>query len=188
MTDTDTTTKTTALMTIINALEPLLPEERRRTVDAAMTYLGEPVKAAPVTRKSGTGEGDSGGDHPAAASKWMEKYGVSAEELEQVFHFDGNGGFVIHDAPGRWKKEQTLNTYTLTGLGAYLATGNGAFDDATARGFCVKIGCMDQANHATHLSDKHPEFTGDKKKGYTLTTVGMKNGAALVKELAGTAK
>jgi hypothetical protein len=183
MTDT-----TIALTKIIEALTPLQADERRRTVDAAMTFLGEPVKAAPGARKPGTGEGDSGGDHPATASKWMETSGVTPEQLDQVFHFGGDGKFDILDAPGTTKKDQTLNTYILTGLGTYLATGNRAFDDATARGFCVKIGCYDAANHATHLKEKHPEFSGDKKTGYTLTTVGTKRGAALVKELAGVTK
>jgi hypothetical protein len=63
------------------------------------------------------------------------------------------------------------------------------FENAMARGFCEKIGCYDQANHAVHLKkNKGGEFSGDKNKGYTLTSVGMKRGAALVKELAGAAK
>jgi hypothetical protein len=31
-----------------------------------------------------------------------------------------------------------------------------------------------------------PEFTGDRSKGYSLTNPGIKRGAALVKEVAGT--
>jgi hypothetical protein len=193
MPDTETTNAETAnaLMTIIKVLTPLKSEVRRRTVDAAMTYLGEVTKAAPTETKAGAaGARERAGDenYPAAASKWMERHGISDEELDQVFHFNKDGSFAIHDAPGRSKKEKTLNAYILTGLGKYLTTNDKAFDDAPARAFCEDIACYDPANHAVHLKHKHPEFSGDKKKGYTLTNVGVKRGAELVKELAGAAK
>ena len=44
------------------------------------------------------------------------------------------------------------------------------------------------ANHAVHLKNNRGEFSGHKQRGYTLTNVGMKRGAAIVKELLGTAK
>ena len=94
--------------------------------------------------------------------------------------------FDIHDVPGKSKKEKTLNTYILTGLGTFLATSQKDFDDAVAREFCQTIGCYDNANHAAHLKDfKGSELTGNKNKGYTITKPGIKKGAALVKELAG---
>ena len=90
--------------------------------------------------------------------------------------------------PGRSKKEKTLNAYILTGLGRFLTKNDRVFDDALARGFCETIGCYDPANHAAHLKDKGPEFTGDKSRGYSVTNLGIKRGAALVKEHAGAAK
>jgi hypothetical protein len=118
----------------------------------------------------------------------MQQYSVSPEELDQVFHFKGDGIFDIHDAPGKSKKEKTLNTYILTGVGRFLITNNREFDDQTVRGFCETIGCYDRANHAAYMKAKGPEFSGDKKKGYSLTNVGVKRGATLVKEVAATAK
>jgi hypothetical protein len=38
------------------------------------------------------------------------------------------------------------------------------------------------------LKRKGADLSGDKRRGYTLTSVGIKRGAALVKELAGAAK
>ena len=117
----------------------------------------------------------------------MKQNSVSTEELDQVFHFNSDGSFDLLNAPGKSKKQQTLNTYILTGLGKYLASGGDrGFDDATARQFCETIGCYDQANHAVHLKNRGPEFTGDKHKGWSLTNPGVKRGAALVKEVAGT--
>jgi hypothetical protein len=118
----------------------------------------------------------------------MKKHDISEEELDQVFHFGEDGSFVIHDVPGKSSREKTLATYALTGVGTFLTTNQRAFDDSTARGFCETIGCYDRTNHSKHLKEKHPEFTGDKSKGYSLTNPGLKRGAALVKELAGATK
>jgi hypothetical protein len=182
---------TEALTTIVEALTPLESEERYRTVNAAMTLLGEVTKAASgglkgVPSDAANNAGD--GDYPLAVTAWMEKHGVSAEQLDQVYHFGGNGAFVVQHAPGNTKKEQTLNTYTFTGLGRFLVANERTFDDVMARGFCATIGCLDASNHATILKEKHPEFTGDKSKGYSLTNVGLATGTALVKGMAGGGK
>ncbi len=120
----------------------------------------------------------------------MEQNNVSIEELEQVFHIETDGGtFEIHDVPGKSKKDKTLNTYILTGLGQFLATNAKAFEDALARQFCVEIGCYDRANHATHINKyKGSELSGNISKGFTITGTGLKRGAALVKEFVGAAK
>lgn len=179
------------LTAVVRALKPLDFAERRRTVEAAMHYLGE----APVTKLDLPSNGSpeetpsNMAGIPQTAVTWAKQNNITADEIDQVFHFGANGTFDIHDAPGKTKKEKTLNTYILTGLGKWLASGEASFDDALARNFCTLIGCYDAANHASHLKDyKGPEFTGDKNKGYTLTTPGKKKGASLVKELAGGAK
>lgn len=182
MASTDTTS---ALTSIINILTPLTSEDRHRTVNAAMLFLGETVKAP---GPAGTGKGVGEGSNPGAVGAWMTQYGVSQDQMDQVFHFNNDGSFSIHDAPGRSKKEKTLNTYILTGLGKFLMTNDRAFDNSMARGFCETIGCVDPGNHAAYLKNKGPEFSGDKNKGYSLTNVGVKRGAALVKELASAAK
>jgi hypothetical protein len=182
-----------ALTAIIAELTPLSSEERHRTINAAMMFLGETTASK---RKPAAGgdmaeehhDDDAGADshHSAHRSKWMKQNGISAEGLDHVFHFNSDGSFDLLNAPGKWKKEQTLNTYILTGLGRFLASGTDrSFDDATARQFCEKIGCYDQANHATHLKNRGTEFTGDKNKGYIITNHGMKRAAALVKEVVG---
>jgi hypothetical protein len=178
-----------ALTTIIRVLQPLSSDERQRTVGAAMMFLGE---TAPPKHKASSADaerdsnGDAEGDYSRQITKWMKQYDVSAEELDQVFHFGGDGTFDLLHAPGKTKKDQTLNTYILTGLGKYLSTNDRTFDDATARAFCEKIGCFDKSNHATHMKKTGPEFTGDRSKGYSLTNPGIKRGAMLVKEVAGT--
>jgi hypothetical protein len=182
----ETENATTALNAIITALTPLPSDQRRRTVDAAMLFLGEKTTAEQIEPRLTPQDGyapDYEG-RPPQATKWMNQHGVSEEELERTFHFNGDGTFDIHDVPGKSKKERTLNTYALTGLGKFLSTNHRAFDDSTAREFCEKLGCYDPANHAVHIKAKGAEFSGDKAKGFALTTVGMKRGAVIVKELA----
>jgi hypothetical protein len=130
MSDNDTTH---ALTTIIKALAPLSSDERRRTVEAALLFLGETAKAVPAeptAAATSIGKGPGDGSYPAAVNVWMDQHGISAEELDQVFHFKGNGSFDIHDVPGKSKKEKTLNTYILTGLGKFLTTNAREFDDS----------------------------------------------------------
>jgi hypothetical protein len=192
-------TETDALTQIIKVLMPLKSEDRRRAVAAAMLFLGESAEPAPAGSGSSAerrtaapaaavnGAGD--GDYPPAARKWMEQNGVSSEDLEQVFHFNGDGSFdIIHDAPGKSMRERTLNTYVLTGVGKLMTSNDRMFVDSMARDFCVKTGCYDKPNHSTYLRNKGAELSGERGKGYILTTVGMKRGAALVKELAGAGK
>jgi hypothetical protein len=175
---------------VVKALKPLNSLERHRTVEAAMLYLGEtPFQKADRQGFQEPSKGNPGGEgYGAEASTWLKQNNVSADELDLVFHFGADGTFDIHDAPGKSRKEKTLNAYVLTGLGKYLTTGQREFDDALARGFCHTIGCYDNANHATYLKDKGPEFTGDKSKGYTLTNPGMKKGRMLVKAMAGASR
>jgi hypothetical protein len=181
---------TKVLTTLIEVLEPLTSEDRQRNVRAAMTYLGETVKSSPGKPNDGADKGSDDNDYEGfseAGRRWMAENKVSPDQLDRVFHLKADGTFDLLNAPGTYKKEQTLNTYTLTGLGTYLANGERAFDDATARKFCVKIGCYDSANHSyTIKGNKGGEFSGDKK-GYTITNIGLKRGAELVKELAGSA-
>jgi hypothetical protein len=187
---------TDALTTIINLLKPLTSEDRQRTVGAAMMFLGEaplskPKLAQKDSKSDDSDEGDDTdeGDYSAHIKKWMKQNDVSSEELDQVFHFNDDDTFDLLHSPGKTKKEQTINIYTLTGLGKYLAANDRSFDDTTARAFCEKMGCFDKSNHSTHLHVKNrPEFTGDKSKGYSLTNPGIKRGAALVKEVSGAAK
>jgi hypothetical protein len=184
------TTETAALTKVIEALRSLNSEERRRTVESAMVFLGEQTSSLKKTAKdTGSGEIASDDRFSMAAGKWMQKYDISADELDQVFHVADDGSFDIHDVPGSSKKDKTLNTYILVGLGKFLTTGEQSFDDSMARHLCENLGCYDAANHAAHLRKyRGPELTGNKKKGYTLTAAGLKGAAAIVKQLAGANK
>ena len=175
------------LVKMINILKPLSSGARRRVVDAAMVFLGDGVKPAAATprKQEPTGTPADESEYTEAARRWMRQQNVSTEAMERVFHFTGTE-FAIHEVPGKSKREQAIHAYILTGLGLYLMNnGHREFPDGMARGFCETLGILDPPNHAKYLKDKHPEFTGDKNKGYVLSNPGLKRGAELIKEVAG---
>ena len=121
---------------------------------------------------------------PIKAQTWMKQNDISVDELQSVFLLtNGSVEVIASDIPGKGKKEKTYNAYVLTGIARLLATDMPNFDDKTARDLCISFGCMDNTNHANYLKNKGNEFSGNKEKGWMLTTPGLKRGGALVKEL-----
>ena len=169
---------------VVEVLSPLSSEDRARVIGAALALLGDVQSkiAAPKFAEPKLDDAEFGTLSPRARS-WMGQYGVSAGELQQIFHLADGEVEVIATVPGRNKKDQTFNAYILTGLGQLLATGTAAFTDKAARALCEVSGCYDSANHATHMKDKGNEFTGSKEKGWTLTAPGLKRAADFVKEM-----
>jgi hypothetical protein len=173
-------------MKLIEVLEPMSAEERRRNINAALTYFGDaglesaPKGARPPSHVDG---GDSGHFPPAIAGR-MKQHGISSDHAVHVFEFRDGEPFKVLAVPGRGKKPQTLAMYHLVGLGTYLETGKRDFTDAIARDHCKMYGCYDSPNHASYLDQKHPAFTGDKDSGWMLTVPGIKVAAAIVKEVA----
>jgi hypothetical protein len=175
-----------AMTKVVEVLSPLSSEDRARVISAALALLGEPQsRTSPLLAASEqiAEDADLAVLLPLRAKTWMNQNGISATELQQVFHLSDGGPEVIAAVPGRNKKEQTYNAYVLTGLGQLLATGTTAFTDKAARALCEASGCYDSANHAAHMKDKGSEFNGSKDKGWTLTALGLKRGADLVREL-----
>ncbi len=111
-----------------------------------------------VPSRAGADAEDDGGGAlalPIRARTWMKQNGVSAEELQQVFHLENGGAEVIAgEIPGKSKKDKTYSAYILTGLSKLLSTGAPTFDDKTARGLCEASGCYDPANHSVHIKEK----------------------------------
>lgn len=167
------------LARLVELLSPLTPEARSRLMRAAMVLLGE----EPVSPVAAIEEANLLPGLPPKASAWMRQNGLSAEQLQQVFHIEGGTASVIAALPGRNKKEQTYSAYIMSGIGQLLITGEPFFDDKMARTLCERSGCYDSANHSSHLNNRGNEFTGSKDKGWTLTVPGLKRGADLIKQM-----
>ncbi len=174
-----------AMNQIVDILGPLSSDERGRVISAAMMMLGDAsMSARPAPAQLSAPDDSEISDLPVRAKTWMRQHSVSQEQIQQVFHKDGEAVDVIAaHIPGRSKKEQTYNAYILTGLARLLSSGNATFDDKTARTLCESAGCYDPANHAAYMKNKGNEFSGNKEKGWTLTAPGLQRAAALVKDL-----
>jgi hypothetical protein len=171
--------------TIVAELTPLTSEERQRVIQASLTLLGEAPIAhgKSVDPQSPAREGDA--RLPPRARIWMQQNGLSAEQLDQVFHFDNETVAVIAaEMPGRNRSEQSRNAYVLTGTAKFLATGDANFEDKEARALCESLGCYDSTNHAKYLKEKGNEFTGSKDEGWKLTAPGLKRAASLIQDLS----
>jgi hypothetical protein len=177
-----TTNIAEAATKIVELLAPFESEERQRAVRAALTLLGE---GALPTVEPATGRlNDDVDGTPARAKAWLRQHGVTSENLEHVFHRDGDRVEVIAAGiPGSSTKERTLNAYLLAGISRLLATGDASFDDGTARQLCRTLGHYDHTNHATYLRDKGNKFAGSKEQGWTLTAPGLAQAAALIKQM-----
>ena len=176
---------------IVDLLSPLDSDQRQRAVSASLTILGEAAVRGPkgqIEDDENKGAGEAG-DLPTKAKTWLRQNGLTLDQLSDVFHItDGTADVIASEMPGKNKKAQSLNAYVLAGLAQLLANGEPTFTDKNARNLCSSSGCYDNANHSATLKDKGNWFTGSKDKGWTLTALGLKHGAQLVKELTGAGK
>jgi hypothetical protein len=170
---------------VVQVLTPLSSKDRARLITAAFAILGDEMPSIASGDVASKATADMEANNlPARARAWMKQTGVSAAELEEVFHVTEGGAEMIAAVPGKNKKEQTYNAYILTGVGQLLLTGNTTFSDKTARALCESSGCYDNANHSASIRDRGNEFTGTKDKGWTLTVPGLNRAAEIVKELS----
>ncbi|MBS1983499.1 MAG: hypothetical protein JST16_04945 [Bdellovibrionales bacterium] len=173
---------------MVTILTPLSSEDRNRVIHAALMLLGgKPFEIQDGQRSV---DGAAGGDKtkfaslPARAQTWAKQNNLASDELQQVFHIDGETAEVISsEISGKNTAEKTIKAYLLTGLANLLSTGTPTFTDKAARTLCESLGCYDNTNHGKYLKKKGNLITGTKQKGWTITAPGLKRGAALVKEL-----
>jgi hypothetical protein len=168
---------------IVELLAPLASEERMRILKAALALLGENKGDLSVDQELDSTAGRL--SVPQRANAWMKQNGVSAEDIQQVFHIsDGKVEVIAPEMPGTNDKERTHNAYVLKGIANLLEKDVPTFTDDAARELCKSSGCLNASNHAKFIDGKSNEFTGTKKGGWTLTAPGLKRGGSLVKELA----
>lgn len=171
-------------------------EERERAFAGARAVLG-------MVGQSGAAGATAKAEHNAAApwqdgsavqgissagARWIKRFGIADDRIKEVFHVEDGKVRLIGDAIGKAKREQTINTYLLTGVTALLETGKPDFTDEAAREYCVNLGCYDMANHSKTLSQFGNQITGSKAAGWKLTSPGLAAAAALLKTKAQTDK
>jgi hypothetical protein len=172
---------------LVSALEGLdNADERRRAIQAALTVCGDPAfnpgnanDTSAGAKTSQTSAVTPTGVH-AAGLAWMQRNGLTAQHIEQVFHIEDTGVTLL-SAAGKGKRQQTINTYLLTGVSALLHAGKPEFTDEMARKNCESLGCYDMNNHGKTLKEFDNRLTGSKKAGWKLTAPGLTAAAVLLK-------
>ena len=177
-----------AMAKVVEVLSPFTSEERVRVVNAALTLLGEGEKSIPAASvplaASGSGTANLGdqSDISHQARMWLARNNITKDELENWFHFDqGRVTLIAIPTDASKRTQQTINTYLLQGLAAYLSTGDAAFEDQEARERCEHFGCYDKTNHAKVFKSFGNKITGSKNGGWKLTAPGINAAGALIK-------
>src|SRR5579883_2093777 len=171
---------------LVSALETLeSPEERQRAIQPALAVFGDAAAMASPTLSGGGAaqnlkhaDGVSVEIQPNGLA-WMKRNSLGMPEIEQFFHIDDDGVSLLR-AVGKGKREQTINTYLLTGVSALLKTGKAEFPDEMARSNCENLGCYDVNNHGKTLERFGTSLTGSKKAGWKETVPGQTRAAALL--------
>jgi hypothetical protein len=186
-------TKPKSLPEIVNEiyalLEPIGSDERQRVVSSVMTLLGEVAtpKGKGESHDAGDDDADGSGGVPLGkrAKRWFNQSELTAEMLEPIFHHeDGKVQIIASEVPGKGKKRQTKNCYLLEGARCLLEKDEAKFAEADVVALCKDLGCHDSANHAANRKSLGNIVTGTKDSGFTLPAPGLKEAAALIKEMA----
>jgi len=174
---------------MVNELEGLKSdEERERAFAGARAVLGM-AAATPASAAVGGQSASKSSAHDGAtidgisnpSMTWVKRSGLSQADIETYFHVEDGKVTLIGEAIGKGKREQSINTYLLTGVAAFLETGKAEFADQTARDYCTQLGCYDSANHSGTLSQFGNRITGSKAAGWKLTAPGLSAAAAMLK-------
>ena len=179
---------TETLTKLIELLEPLEEKERKRTVDTAMLFLkSHPTEGADVTQGDDSYEENEDLQLSSKALSWLKRSKLKLEDLEEVFHFEGEEVEIIaSDVPASGNRAKTQQCYILLGIKNLLQTGHATINDKEARSLCEQLGCYDSANHSKIVKDLGNQVTGDKDKGYSLTAPGLRAGTELLTQMAAT--
>jgi hypothetical protein len=143
--------------------------------------LGEPTVDGPMTKTKEKEKLPPSG-FSDKANAWIKKNEIEAATLDEMFHLDdGKVELILAKAIGKSKRAQTVNTYILTGLAAFLETGDPAFSDETARAYCQHLGCYDSPNHSNYVKAFENKITGSKGTGWKLTAPGLVAAASMIR-------
>jgi hypothetical protein len=178
----DAVDATAKLVEILNGLDT---EQRRRAISAALVLLGDSDHGLKEAREKPR-EAATDVLHSVSpkAQAWAKKNGLSLDQLEQVFAIDDEGVEIIAARlPDKSKRSQTIGAYILCGLASYLEKGDPSFADDAARSLCKKLGAYDSPNHFNYVKGLRNLVTGSKEAGWKLTNPGLAHAAEIIRQL-----
>jgi hypothetical protein len=191
-----------AIAEVYDALKQLDAGAQQRVVEYVAKKLGISVPLAESTdafvdqgvqrltgaQDAGRGavsEDDLAGVSPIA-KKWMQRNGLTADQLSQVFSIGGDEiDLIAKKVPGKSARARMRSVFLLEGVAAYLASGAARFTHEKVKEACLHYNAYDVNNFAANLRELAAEVSGGKESGYTLTQRGLAGATEIVKELAG---
>lgn len=171
-------------------LDGLDATTRSKAIKMILLAFDETSEGAPARGSGGvfaSAGAESEAEQPAGrlnrrSQNWLKKHGLDDNILERVLDLDGDYSLVAQ-LPSERKREQAISCYLITGVQAMLRTGEPKFRDEDAVALCKIEGCYDRPNHAATRAQLGKRVTGDKESGFTLTSAGLEQAAALLKKV-----
>jgi hypothetical protein len=175
---------------LYDLLEPLDQAGRARAIRSAMVLLdGDTDLSSAESESPSTSSPTAAGQTQFASGRraqaWLRTAGLTDAMLGSVFHVENGQPELIASPPGKQKREQSINCYLLAGARNFLATDEPRFADVEAVAECKRTGCYDMANHANTRTKFGNRISGSKSGGYVLTSPGLDQVAAVIREIAG---
>jgi hypothetical protein len=171
---------------LYNVLYPYPSDFRQKAIQAALSALGE---VGAVNTNSNTNVSGSPADFAdlglgPKALKWVQKFGITREALEEAFHFnDGRVEICASEVPGSSRREMTVNCYLLCGLQGLLGSDSPTLEDGEAIAVCKRLAAYDKNNHTSNRQAVGNKMSGVKPL-FTLTGPGESAAADLVKQMS----
>lgn len=170
---------------LVRILTKMPPEEREKAISAARILLtGSNGDRETLMEERAGGSVTTADGLSGRASTWLKQHALTREHLDQIFALDGTFDVIAARMPGRSKRQQTIEAYTVCGLRAFLQSGEPTFTDRDARLLCQRVGCYDPANHYNYMKGFGNRIAGSKESGWRLTNPGLTEAAQIVNELA----
>ncbi len=196
MSDTPENVKDAAQLTmeILKIAESYSNELLKRSFQAVLTLRGDTMALAEPNKPNVASNSNQGGDAGEfsdtkigpKALKWVQRNGITREQLDEVFHLVGDTiDVTASEIPGNGKKEMTANCYLLMGARGLLQFDEPKLNESDTLELCKRLTAYDKNNHTTFRKQVGNKVTGSKPD-FLLTGPGEKAAAELIKQMAGT--
>lgn len=120
----------------------------------------------------------------AQASLWLSRNKIDPSHLHHVFTWDGYDFTALAaNIPGESKRNRVKHCYLLSGVQAFLQSGELRFANVQAQQLCGESHCYDGRNHYHYVKAIGNLMSGSRSAGYELTELGLQAAANLIKEI-----
>jgi hypothetical protein len=171
-------------------LAPLSSDERINATRAALAMHGDDFPSIAPSYSSVSGPASDERGFPGGktfgpnAERWVRQNDLRYEDFDEIFDLTGSDvALLAADVPGNTKKDKTGGCYLLVGVANLLRSDEPLFYDEEAVEFCKYVGAYDANNHTANRKAIGNRIIGDRKRGFKLTSPGLREAASIIKSL-----